>query len=216
MIKVLVCDDQAVVCDGLEMILDSDPEIQVIAKAYDGDEAIALLEKSQPDLVLMDLKMPGMNGIQATRLIRQKYPFVKVLVLTTYGDDEWVFDAIRSGADGYLLKGVQREELIRAVKGTLQGQTHVDPAVAGKLFNSVAKSPVSDHSTLTEQLSERELEILKRIGRGLSNAEIAEELYLTRGTVRNYVSTILSKLGVEDRTQAAILAIQYGLVDKKP
>jgi DNA-binding NarL/FixJ family response regulator len=216
MIKVLVCDDQAVVCDGLEMILDSDPEIQVIAKAYDGDEAVALLEKSQPDLVLMDLKMPGMNGIQATRLIRQKYPFVKVLVLTTYGDDEWVFDAIRSGADGYLLKGVQREELIRAVKGTLQGQTHVDPAVAGKLFNSVAKSPVSDHSTLTEQLSERELEILKRIGRGLSNAEIAEELYLTRGTVRNYVSTILSKLGVEDRTQAAILAIQYGLVDKKP
>ncbi len=216
MIKVLVCDDQAVVCDGLEMILDSDPEIQVIAKAYDGDEAVALLEKSQPDLVLMDLKMPGMNGIQATRLIRQKYPHVKVLVLTTYGDDEWVFDAIRSGADGYLLKGVQREELIRAVKGTLQGQTHVDPAVAGKLFNSVAKSPVSDHSTLTEQLSERELEILKRIGRGLSNAEIAEELYLTRGTVRNYVSTILSKLGVEDRTQAAILAIQYGLVDKKP
>ena len=216
MIKVLVCDDQAVVCDGLEMILDSDPEIQVIAKAYDGDEAVAQLEKSQPDLVLMDLKMPGMNGIQATRLIRQKYPFVKVLVLTTYGDDEWVFDAIRSGADGYLLKGVQREELIRAVKGTLQGQTHVDPAVAGKLFNSVAKSPVSDHSTLTEQLSERELEILKRIGRGLSNAEIAEELYLTRGTVRNYVSTILSKLGVEDRTQAAILAIQYGLVDKKP
>jgi len=216
MIKVLVCDDQAVVCDGLEMILDSDPEIQVIAKANDGDEAVALLEKSQPDLVLMDLKMPGMNGIQATRLIRQKYPFVKVLVLTTYGDDEWVFDAIRSGADGYLLKGVQREELIRAVKGTLQGQTHVDPAVAGKLFNSVAKSPVSDHSTLTEQLSERELEILKRIGRGLSNAEIAEELYLTRGTVRNYVSTILSKLGVEDRTQAAILAIQYGLVDKKP
>lgn len=216
MIKVLVCDDQAVVCDGLEMILDSDPEIQVIAKAYDGDEAVALLEKSQPDLVLMDLKMPGMNGIQATRLIRQKYPLVKVLVLTTYGDDEWVFDAIRSGADGYLLKGVQREELIRAVKGTLQGQTHVDPAVAGKLFNSVAKSPVSDHSTLTEQLSERELEILKRIGRGLSNAEIAEELYLTRGTVRNYVSTILSKLGVEDRTQAAILAIQYGLVDKKP
>ncbi len=213
MIRVLVCDDQAVVCDGLEMILDSDPEIQVIAKAYDGDQAIELVEKTHPDLVLMDLKMPGMNGIQATRILNQKYPAVKILVLTTYGDDEWVFDAIRSGADGYLLKGVQREELIRAVKGTLQGQTHVDPAVAGKLFDSVSKNPVGERSILTEQLSERELEILKQIGRGLSNAEIAEKLYLTRGTVRNYVSTILAKLGVEDRTQAAILAIQYGLVD---
>ncbi|MGB9640453.1 MAG: response regulator [Anaerolineales bacterium] len=215
MIKVLVCDDQAVVCDGLEMILDSDVEIQVVGKAYDGDEALEQVEKTRPELVLMDLKMPGMNGIQATRIIKQKYPQIKVLVLTTYGDDEWVFDAIRSGADGYLLKGVQREALIRAVKGTVQGQTHVDPAVAGKLFDSVAKNPSLDHSTLKEQLSERELEILKRIARGLSNAEIAEELYLTRGTVRNYVSTILTKLGVEDRTQAAILAIQYGLVEEK-
>jgi len=134
------------------------------------------------------------------------------LVLTTYGDDEWVFDAIRSGADGYLLKGVQREELIRAVKGTVQGQTHVDPSVAGKLFNTIAKTPAGDRSTFTEQLSERELEILKCIGRGLSNAEIADELFLTRGTVRNYVSAILTKLGVEDRTQAAILAVQYGLI----
>lgn len=157
--------------------------------------------------------MPGLNGIQATRILSQKYPQIKVLVLTTYGDDEWVFDAIRSGADGYLLKGVQREELIRAVKGTLQGQTHVDPAVAGKLFNNVARSQSVDRSTIKSQLSVRELEILKRIGRGRSNAEIAEELYLTRGTVRNYVSMILTKLGVEDRTQAAILAIQYGLID---
>lgn len=213
MIKVLVCDDQVVVCDGLEMILNSDSDIQVVAKAYDGDEAVELVEKTQPDLVLMDLKMPGLNGIQATRIISQKYPQIKVLVLTTYGDDEWVFDAIRSGADGYLLKGVQRDELIRAVKGTLQGQTHVDPAVAGKLFNTVARSQTIDRSTIKAQLSDRELEILKRIGRGRSNAEIAEELYLTRGTVRNYVSTILTKLGVEDRTQAAILAIQYGLID---
>ncbi|MFZ5808129.1 MAG: response regulator [Chloroflexota bacterium] len=215
MIKVVVCDDQAVVCDGLEMILNSDPQIQVVGKAYDGDEAVEIVEKTAPDLVLMDLKMPGTNGIQATQAIRRKMPQVKVLVLTTYGDDEWVFDAIRSGADGYLLKGIQREALIRAVKGTLEGQTHVDPAVAGKLFTSVARSaPPDEHSRLSETLSERELEILKRIGRGYSNAEIAEELFLTRGTVRNYVSAILAKLGVEDRTQAAILAIQYGLIEK--
>lgn len=213
MIRVLVCDDQAVVCDGLEMILNSDPQVQVVGKAYDGDEAVELVSRTMPDLVLMDLKMPGMNGIQATRAIRRKNPEVKILVLTTYGDDEWVFDAIRSGADGYLLKGVQAEDLIRAVKGTVTGETHVDPTVAGKLFDSVAKSPPSTKTILTEDLTERELEILKRIAKGCTNAEIAEELFLTRGTVRNYVSVVLTKLGVEDRTQAAILAIQHGLVE---
>lgn len=213
MIRVLVCDDQAVVCDGLEMILNSDPQVQVVGKAYDGDEAVELAFRTMPDLVLMDLKMPAMNGIQATRAIRRKNPEVKILVLTTYGDDEWVFDAIRSGANGYLLKGVQREDLIRAVKGTVTGETHVDPTVAGKLFDSVAKSAPSAKTILTEDLTERELEILKRIAKGYTNAEIAEELFLTRGTVRNYVSVLLAKLGVEDRTQAAILAIQHGLVE---
>lgn len=214
MIRVLVCDDQAVVCDGLEMILNADAQVRVVGKAYDGDEAVEMVEKVSPDLVLMDLKMPGTNGIQATQAIRQRFPRVKILVLTTYGDDEWVFDAIRSGADGYLLKGVQREELIRAVKGTVEGQTHVDPQVAGKLFNSVVKNTSYEHSRLRAELSEREFEILTLIGRGFTNAEIAEKLFLTKGTVRNYVSAILAKLGVEDRTQAAILAVQYGLVDE--
>lgn len=213
MIRVLVCDDQAVVCDGLEMILNADPEIQVVGAAYDGAQAIEMVPGTKPDIVLMDLKMPGINGVQATREIHQKYPSVKVLVLTTYGDDEWVFDAIRNGASGYLLKGTPRIELIKAVKGTAAGETHVDPGVAGKLFTHVASSNVHRDTTLVNDLSERELEILKLLAQGLTNAEIAERLFLTKGTVRNYISSILAKLDVEDRTQAAILAVRHGLVE---
>jgi DNA-binding NarL/FixJ family response regulator len=210
---VLICDDQAVVCDGLEMILNADPEIEVVGVAYDGAEALEAIPGTDPDLVLMDLKMPGMNGIQATRQIRQEYPQVKVLVLTTFGDDEWLFDAIRSGASGYLLKGTPRLELVRAVKGTTLGETHVDPGVAGKLFSQVAQSSTHGETTVAQDLSERELEVLKLLASGLTNAEIAERLHLTRGTVRNYVSAILAKLDVDDRTQAALIAVRHGLVE---
>jgi NarL family two-component system response regulator LiaR len=212
-IRVLVCDDQAVVCDGLEMILNSDADIQVVGAVLDGADALQAIPELKPDLVLMDLKMPGMNGIQATRLIHQRYPQVKVLVLTTFGDDEWVFDAIRSGADGYLLKGTPRSELVKAVKGTVAGETHVDPSVAGKLFSHVAQSATRRGTTVTQDLSDREKDVLRLLAQGLTNAEIAERLHLTRGTVRNYVSSILAKLDVEDRTQAALVAVRHGLVD---
>jgi len=213
MIRVLICDDQAVVCDGLEMILSADREIEVIAVAYDGAEALQLIPEKNPDIVLMDLMMPGMNGVQATRQIRSKYPGVKVLVLTTYADDEWVFDAIRSGASGYLLKGTPRAELVKAVKGTASGATHVDPGVAGKLFNQVSQSSAPQGTRVTAELSQRELDVLKLLAQGLTNAEIAQRLYLTQGTVRNYVSAVLAKLDVEDRTQAALLAVKHGIVD---
>jgi DNA-binding NarL/FixJ family response regulator len=214
--RVVICDDQAVVTDGLEMILNADPEIQVVATAQDGEEAIRKVAETRPDLVLMDLKMPGMNGIQATRVIHLEHPEVRVLVLTTYGDDEWVFDAIRAGAAGYLLKGTPRQELIKALKGTLKGETHVDPAVAGKIFAHVAQSPSHQESQVAHDLSEREREVLVLLAQGLTNAEIAERLFLTRGTVRNYVSAILNKLGVEDRTQAALIAVKYGLIEENP
>jgi DNA-binding NarL/FixJ family response regulator len=165
-------------------------------------------------MVLMDLKMPGMNGLQATREIHRRYPEIKVLVLTTFGDDEWVFDAIRSGAAGYLLKGTPRIELLKAIKGTAAGQTHVDPAVAGKLFTHIAQGAAQPETTLDYDMSEREIEVLNLLAHGLTNAEIADRLSITRGTVRNYVSSILAKLGVEDRTQAALIAVQHGLVSK--
>ena len=214
MIRVLICDDQWIVCEGLEAILSDDPEIQVVGIAHDGAEALEQIPAAKPDVVLMDLKMPGMNGIQATARIHDQYPEVKVLVLTTYGADEWVFDAIRSGAAGYLLKGTPRAALIEAIKGTAAGQTFVDPDVAGKLFDQIAQQNVPPpNQAILDALSERELEVLRLLARGLSNAEIASRLYLSQGTVRNYVSSVLSKLQVADRTQAAVLALRYGLVD---
>jgi NarL family two-component system response regulator LiaR len=186
----------------------------VVGMANDGAEAIERIAEVEPDVVLMDLKMPGMNGIQAMQKINELYPHIQVLVLTTYAADEWVFDAIRSGAAGYLLKGTPRTALIEAVKGTAEGKTHVDPAVAGKLFDQIArKNATPPDTTIVDQLSDRELDVLRLLAHGLSNAEIANRLYLSAGTVRNYVSAILAKLEVADRTQAAVLALRYGLVD---
>ena len=209
-IRVLICDDQDVVREGLQAILKSCKEIEVVGLAGDGDEALQMIPSAKPDVVLMDLKMPVMNGIQATHHIRAQYPEVYVLVLTTYDADQWVFDAIRSGAAGYLLKDTPRDGLIAAIKGTAEGKTHVDPNVAGKLFTQVSKAPAED-TTVTASLSEREREVLSLLARGLSNADIAARLYLSEGTVRNYVSAVFVKLGVSDRTQAAVLALRYGL-----
>lgn len=215
MIRVLVCDDQAVVTDGLEMILQADPEIEVVGLAHDGAQTLELIPDVKPDLILMDLQMPGMNGIQATRAIKKQYPEIKVLVLTTFGDDEWVFDAVRSGAAGYLLKGTPRDELVAAIKGTAAGETHIDPAVGGTLLSHIAATTAQEDTTIADDLSQRELEILKLLASGLNNTEIAERLFLSKGTVRNYISAILTKLDVEDRTQAAVLAVRHGLVDSK-
>lgn len=209
-IRVLICDDQDVVREGLRAILKSCKEIEVVGLAGDGDEALQMIPSANPNVVLMDLKMPVMNGIQATHHIRTQYPEVRVLVLTTYDADQWVFDAIRSGAAGYLLKDTPRDGLIAAIKGTAEGKTHVDPNVAGKLFRQVSKTPAED-TTITASLSEREREVLSLLAHGLSNADIAARLYLSEGTVRNYVSAIFVKLGVSDRTQAAVLALRYGL-----
>ena len=216
MITVLICDDQAIVTEGLQVILESDPDVQVIGIAQDGAEAIELVEAHRPHLVLMDLKMPGMNGIHATRHIRTHYPEIYVLVLTTYDADEWVFDAIRSGASGYLLKNTPPADLIKAVKQTIQGKTPVDPDVASKLFLHVNQAAGSlDSATANaeiEKLSDREREVLQLMAKGLSNGIIAEQLFLSEGTVRNYVSSIFSKLNVSDRTQATLIAVRYGLV----
>jgi DNA-binding NarL/FixJ family response regulator len=209
--KVVICDDQAIIRDGLEMLLTLEKDIEVVGQAQDGAEALDLVAQHRPDLVLMDLKMPGMNGIEATRQIRTRHPAVKVLVLTTYDDDEWVFDAIRAGAAGYLLKDTPREEVIKAVKGTVAGKSYVDPAVAGKLLGQVADRQTQPATLITDKLTEREVDVLRLLARGLTNADIAARLHLSEGTVRNHVSAIFAKLDVSDRTQAAVIAIQHGL-----
>lgn len=177
-------------------------------------EPVALMISTfQPDLILMDLKIPGMNGIHATCYINQNLPKIRVLVLTSYDADNWVFDAIKAGARGYLLKDTPRDRLIAAIKETVTGKTPVDPNVVGKLFAHVLQQTSTPDSSVTSMLSEREREVLGLLGKGLSNAEIAAQIYLSEGTIRNHVSSIFEKLGVADRTQAAILAIRAGLAN---
>ena len=212
MIRVLICDDQDFAREGLQLILETDPEITVVAAARDGAEAIEMVDTDPPDLVLMDLKMPGVNGIQATQVIRDKHPNVYVLVLTTYDGDAWVFDAIRSGASGYLLKDSPRDRLLTAIKETVQGKTHVDPGVAGKLLVQVARTSAVADTTIADSLSDREKDVLTLLAHGFTNMEIAQQLYLSEGTVKNYVSSVFAKLDVADRTQAALKALRYGLV----
>lgn len=209
--RILICDDQAIVRDGIEMLLKLERDIFVVAKAQDGAEAIELAAKHKPDLILMDLKMPGMNGIEATRIIHAHFPEIKILVLTTYDDDEWVMDALRAGAVGYLLKDTPREKVIEAVRGTVAGKAFIDPNVAAKVIQRVANPQTQTSTTITEKLTEREVDVLKLIARGMNNADIAQSLHLSEGTVRNYVSVILDKLNLTDRTQAAVVALQHGL-----
>jgi two-component system, NarL family, response regulator LiaR len=209
--KVVICDDQDIVRDGLELLLKLESDIDIVGIASDGAEAVTMAEQKKPDLVLMDLKMPVMNGVDATREIKAKCPGVKVLVLTTYGTDDWVFDALRAGASGYLLKDAPREGVLSAIRGTIEGKTFIDPAVAGKVLNEITSSKNKPATLITSKLTEREVEVLRSLARGLSNEEIAKQLFLSEGTVRNHISSIVDKLGVSDRTQAAIIAIQHGL-----
>ncbi len=211
MIRVLVVDDQVVVSEGLRVLLNASPNIEVIGVANNGLEAVNMTRELIPDIVLMDLKMPQMNGIQATRAITERHVTIPVLILTTYDDDEWVLEAVRAGAKGYLLKDSDRNDIIAAIEGTIAGKTHIDPAVAQKLFTFI-KHGTPTHADFADDLSERELAVLRLLANGMTNAAIADRLYLAEGTVRNHVSSILAKLGVTDRAQATALAWRYGLV----
>jgi DNA-binding NarL/FixJ family response regulator len=209
--KIIICDDQAIVRDGLEMLLKLEPDIEVVGIAEDGASAVEMVASKKPDIVLMDLKMPIMNGVEATRQIQAKYPEVKVLVLTTYDDDEWVFDAVQAGASGYLLKDTPRDEVVKAIRGTVTGKSYVDPSVAGKVLRQASSHQIQPATLITSKLTEREIDVLRLLAKGLNNMDIAERLFLSEGTVRNHVSAILAKLEVSDRTQAAVIAIQHGL-----
>lgn len=213
MIRVVICDDQDVVREGLRAIIGTATGIEVVGLAGNGAQAIEIVGRTLPDVVLMDLNMPGVTGVQATHTIRQRFPSVRVLVLSTYDADEWVFDAIRAGASGYLLKDTPRAELLEAILGTAVGKTFVGTAVAGKLFAHIATPDVAPPTSIGDALSERERDVLRLLARGLSNKDIAAQLFLSQGTVRNHVSAVFEKLGVADRTQAALLAVRSGLAD---
>lgn len=216
MIRVLICDDQDIVRKGLQIILSHSPGLEVIGLAENGEEAVQFCASRRPNVVLMDLKMPILNGIQATRKITQAYPETKVVVLTTYDADEWVFEAIRAGASGYLLKDTDSEEIVTAIQEAHEGRVRLDSQIAGKVLEAFkqmahpAAAARPDDPPL-EQLTEREQSILHLMVQGHTNKEIAETLFLAEGTVKNNVSNIFSKLHANDRTQAVISALRRGL-----
>ena len=217
-IRVLICDDQEVVRKGLNIILSHSEGIAVIDLAENGEEAVEKAKATQPDVILMDLKMPKLNGIHATRRITTAFPEIKIIILTTFDGDDWVFDAIRAGASGYLLKDSSGEEIVRAIKDVVNGRTHLDPQIAGKIlteFNRLDKTPVKTKADdpVLEALTERELSILQLMAQGQNNQEIADALFLAPGTVKNNVSNILGKLHANDRTQAVLTALRRGIVD---
>ncbi|HET8756414.1 MAG TPA: response regulator transcription factor [Solirubrobacteraceae bacterium] len=202
MIRVLIADDHAVVRQGLRTFLDLQEDIEVVAEAADGEEALALTEALAPDVVLIDLVMPRVDGIEALRRLRERAPAVRAIVLSSFVDDDKLFPAVRAGAAGYLLKDVQPQELVEAIRTVHGGGALLHPQVAARLLQDMAEDP----------LTPREHDVLALIGRGMPNKLIARELSLSEKTVKAHVSSILAKLGVTDRTQAALYAVREGLV----
>lgn len=213
-IRVMLVDDQALFREGLRTLLSVWPDLEVVGEANNGQEALEVARKIRPDVALMDLRMPVLDGVATTRRLLEEMPQVKVIVLTTFDDDDHVFDGLRAGAVGYLLKDVPSEKLVEAIRAAAVGQSFLQPSVTAKVLAEftrlTAVSPA--HQPLIEPLSERELEILTLVAAGESNKEIANRLFIAEGTVKNHVTNILGKLGVRDRTQAALKAIELGLI----
>lgn len=212
-IRVLLVDDQRLMRDGLRTLLDLEADIDVVDEAQDGQSALDAVAIQQPDVVLMDVRMPGMDGVEATRRLRESFPDVKVIILTTFDEDEFVFEGLRAGAVGYLLKAVSSDELAAAIRTVAAGNALIDPSVTRKVMAEFARLSPTQRTVndgLAEPLAERELEILKLLGRGLTNREIAGELFLAEGTVKNYVTSLLGKIGARDRTQAALRGRELG------
>jgi len=211
-IKVLLVDDQALFREGLRTLLSVQSGIEVVGEAANGEEAIRAVEKLRPAVVLMDLQMPVLDGVAATRHIHSAQPECKVIVLTTFDDDEYVFEGLRAGAVGYLLKDVPSERLVEAIKLAGRGESFLQPSVAYKVISEFARLTRKTDRQLIEPLSSRELEILALVANGASNKEIGAALFIAEGTVKNHLTNILGKLGVRDRTQAALKARELGLI----
>lgn len=215
MITVLLVDDQRLMRDGMRTLLSLEPDLDVVGEAGNGREAVEATLHHGPDVVLMDIRMPVMNGVEATREIRRIRPETKVLILTTFDDDDLVLEALREGAAGYLTKDEPAEEIASAIRQVVGGGVIMPPAIAAKVVASLARTapPPAPSAPAAElgELTEREREVLKLLGQGYSNKEIADALYISEGTAKNHVSSVIEKLGLRDRTQAALWAVRHNL-----
>lgn len=213
MIKVLIADDQELIRQSLRIVLENRQHLEVTDAVANGQEVIASIRKTQPDIILMDIRMPKMDGVQCTKIIKEHYPHIKIIILTTFDDDEYVYNALKYGASGYLLKGVSMDGLADAIQTVYSGQAMINPDVATKvvrLFSRMARSDfsISIGEQRIQSLTKTEWKIISQVARGTSNREIANHLALSEGTIRNYLSIILNKLDLRDRTQLAIWAVQ--------
>lgn len=212
MIKVILVDDQSLIRQGLRALLELEPDLEIIGEAENGQVAINLVEASQPDVILMDVRMPIMDGVAATEKIHQLFPEIKILVLTTFDDDEYIKAALQHGAMGYLLKDTPSEELAVAIRAVHKGYTQLGPGIVKKLLNQFPATTRNSAQTpppILAELTPREKDVLRLIASGGSNKEIAQQLYISEGTVKNHVTSILNRLNLRDRTQAAIFANSY-------
>jgi DNA-binding NarL/FixJ family response regulator len=215
-IRVMICDDHALFRRGLIMVLDTEEDMQVVGEAEDGAEAIRMAETLAPDVVLMDVRMPQVSGIEATRAIADVVPTAKILMLTVSDEEDDLYDAIKAGATGYLLKEISIEEVASAIRSVVNGQSLISPSMASKLlaeFTNLAKKADEKQSVPTPRLTERELEVLKLVAQGMSNREIAGELYISENTVKNHVRNILEKLHLHSRMEAVVYAVREKLLD---
>ena len=212
-IRVIIADDHAVVREGTRKILDQEEDIHVLAEANNGEEVVRLADELKPDVILMDISMPVMDGIEATRIIKEKHPGITILILTAYDDDQFIFSLLEAGAAGYLLKNIHHHELVEAIRSVYSGESVLHPSVARKVLNRFGKSEEkSEKKALLEPLSEREMEVLKLVTKGYSNKEIADQLYLSIRTVQGHLGNIFNKLMVSSRTEAVVRALKEGWV----
>ena len=214
MIRVLLAEDQALVRDGLRMMLAAEPDIEVVGEAADGKQALELVRRLVPDVALMDVRMPELNGIEATRRLAAAGSPVRVLVLTTFDLDEYVYEAMRAGASGFLLKDARREQLAAAIRAVSAGEMLIDPAVTRRLVEDFCRRPppTTGIPAAAEELTERELEVARAVARGLTNAQIAGDLYLGETTVKTHIANILAKLNLRDRVQIVVFAYESGII----
>ena len=219
MIKVLIADDQELIRESLKIVLNTHEDLQVIDTVEDGFGVLDSLKRNIPDVILMDIRMPRMDGVYCTKMVKEAYPDVKIIILTTFDDDDFVFSALKFGASGYLLKGVSMDGLYQAILTVVSGGAMINPDIATKVFRLFSKMANTNYAINVNDDNVREVnkpewKVIQQVGFGLSNKEIAQKLFLSEGTVRNYLSSILSKLELRDRTQLAIWAVQTGQTTK--
>lgn len=214
MIKILIADDQELIRDSLRIVLSGNPDFSVNTAA-NGIEVIRAVRRDKPDVILMDIRMPEMDGVQCTQIIKENYPEIKIIILTTFDDDEYIFSALKHGASGYLLKGISADRLIEAIHKVYHGNAMINEDIAGKVVKMFSQLARENAAVITvdeeyiKEITESEWKVIGLVSKGLSNKEIAAELFLTEGSVRNYLSSVLKKLDLRDRTQLAIWAVQW-------